>query len=362
MQNVSTHDAMTASLSQRAAGANPKKTLGEIGALALVMSLLFHAILVVATALKASAAEPIALNTPAMGADPIDTDLVDVLHSTGDSVVRGSEDKAQGEPDRAPAEKPASRPAEPATERTNPKRDATPRVPPAAPPKSDPSDPATDEAPTRPPAEHHDAAPRTTPIARPPESSADTASPKSRPGVDAPSGPTSPASRKGALGGPLSEVPGEGGGQKRSGQRDLAASFTRELPDCAYFVTTWAALPPGESLVLEARIELDASGKLLSVEPEDKTTPSAAFVDTMHRVAGRLKIGLFALENGTIDGGVLHVRVIASVSDVPAPDRPGGAVALEHTFDKGRGHASFTLESGRRVDFMIAVVKIEHAS
>lgn len=373
MQNVGAAEAMPPSVSQSAARANPKRQLRDVGLTAgltaLLLSLVAHGALVGATALRGARLEP---PPPPATTAPLETDLVDVERSSGDAVLRGDETKAQGTPtnDEGPAA--AAAPKEPAAAKApTPAPDRPPVAPPApTPPPTTSPPPAPTPPPTTSPA-LPDAPPSPPALPRDPDAEAQRARERaSKRASDRRSASTSasatPASSSGAAPSSTSEgaggPPGDGGGQRRRGERDLASTLTFELPDCAFYVDAWSALPLGDAGTILATIEVGADGRVTSAAPEPNTTPPAPFVDTLRRVAGRLKVSKLSLENGVLDEGSLHVRISATVSEVPVPDRPGGAVAIEHTFDKGRGRASFTLESGRRVEFVISVVKVEHAT
>jgi hypothetical protein len=361
---------MVLSISQSAAGANRNaSTRLTVALIALLSSVLLHGVMIAASALhRAPPIEPPASNGDGPGLAAVETDLVEVDKSTGDAVVRGDEDKAQGVAQggpAAPAPEPAptlakSPPVAPKAERPADARRPPPpaETPPTRDAKTEPAIPDADADATGLPSKPD----RHSRASKPEAPRRAEAGPKSGDGE-------SPPPSRGGSGvdpsapGPDTDGPkGDGGGQKRRGGRDLASALTYELPDCAYYVSGWTSAPLGDGGTLLASIVVDDTGKVTAAEPEPGTKPSEAFSDTLRRVLGRLKVGKLALENGELDGGSLHVRITAKVSDVPAPDHPGGAVAIEHTFDRGHGRASFTLESGRRVEFEIAIVKVEHAS
>jgi hypothetical protein len=72
-----------------------------------------------------------------------------------------------------------------------------------------------------------------------------------------------------------------------------------------------------------------------------------------------LRIGPLALDGDVVRSGVLHVRISASITEVPIPDRPGGPFGVERSYADQRGRAAFTLETGRHVEVAIEVLATE---
>ena len=102
---------------------------------------------------------------------------------------------------------------------------------------------------------------------------------------------------------------------------------------------------------------MDADGKVVSATvDEPRAGRPEHLVAAFDRVAKILHIEPLALDGDVVRSGVLHVCISATVSDVPVPDRPGGSFGFERAYAHHRGHAAFTLETGRHVEFTIEVL------
>ena len=328
------------------AAVREKSDVVEVGVIALVISLLVHASLAAVTVLRIGFDAP---PPPATGSEEMFEADVESNEDkeNGDVARRGEENKAQGE--RAPAP--------PATTDATPTPSPPVEPPPApTPAPSPPLTDATSEPAPRPP-------PSAAPIA--PNATAAPTAPPTKPRTPArASSALANASADPSAGASDGEPPGDGGGQKRTGAPDLGATFAFELPDSASFVATWATLPKGDAGTLEARIEIGADGKVRGGHVTQKRDdPPAYLIDSFDRVVGRLKFRTLTLDDGAQLEGAIVVRIRAVVSDVPAPDTPGGAVGFNRHFDtkKRKGESAFTLVNGRRVDFTFEVVKVEHS-
>lgn len=331
---------MVVPLSQ--AGPREKGDVIEVGVIALLVSILAHAAILVVTFVRVGHELP---PPPPPADDLLEADVESDPKENGDVAQRGEENKAVGAPTPGKANEPAELPPPP--------KETTPvKILPPPPPDD--------------PAQHEEPAPKVSPPRPKPEpatsaSATPTAAPSSRPPVHPPTSASGRASSVAPTGG--DEPPGDGGGVRRSSSPDLAATFAFELPDSAQFVAAWASLPKGDAGEIEARIEIGSDGKVRSGSAtKRRPEPPAYLVDSIERTVAHIKFRKLALEGEDAEGAII-VRITAVVSDVPVPDVPGGGVGYERRFDakKKKGQSSFTLVNGRRVDFTFEVVKVEHS-
>jgi hypothetical protein len=140
--------------------------------------------------------------------------------------------------------------------------------------------------------------------------------------------------------------------------RDLGLAFTRALaPAGQPDHKTWGSLPVGALPPLDLVLVIDEQGKWLSVAPlrEDTTSPLLKLARQAHAL---LRSGFFAIQGTTPTAGRQVLRLSAELSDVPQEGN-GGPVALSFSFAGGKGKASFTQSSGRRVDLRVELLRTE---
>lgn len=136
----------------------------------------------------------------------------------------------------------------------------------------------------------------------------------------------------------------------------LVVHFVRENAEGA----DWGALAAGSEASMRATLEVDASGRTTCTAGEGSPPHLAK---ALSNACFRLRQEKVALDVKRWAPGVVHVRVTASVSDVPVPeDRPDGIFGLEMRFADGKGHGAFTQTHGRHVDVLIEVERIDDAA
>lgn len=141
--------------------------------------------------------------------------------------------------------------------------------------------------------------------------------------------------------------------------RDLGLAFTRALAPAGQPDKGWAALPVGAAGSLELALDIDAEGKIRGFNPLSKDPPEH-LLRLVRQSLALLRSGFFAIRGPDPSAGRQVIRLSAVLSDVPK-DVDGGPVALSHEYAGGRGKASFTQASGRRVNVTVELVRVEAA-
>jgi hypothetical protein len=142
--------------------------------------------------------------------------------------------------------------------------------------------------------------------------------------------------------------------------RDLGLAFTRALAPAGQPDRGWAALPTGSAGSVDLTLEIDGEGRLKQIEPLGKDPPPH-LVKLAKQAHALLRSGFFAARGATPTAGRQVVRLSAELSDVPK-DVEGGPAALSFGYAAGKGKASFTQSSGRRVELRVELLRFEAAA
>jgi hypothetical protein len=136
--------------------------------------------------------------------------------------------------------------------------------------------------------------------------------------------------------------------------RDLGRAFTRAIPPACDSDPAWAAMPPGDAGSVEVAVAVDESGHVTGAEPRG-VDPPKVLVGLVRRTLPLLQAGTFAIQGGAVGAGVQIVKIGAAVREV-GPDEPNG---LAFEYERGRGKASFSRGSGRRVEVSVRMLRVE---
>jgi outer membrane biosynthesis protein TonB len=342
---------------------------------AIVASLLVHVALFAAVRITPATAAPHA-PAPASLQDPVDVwaGTTAELPGAGERMyeVEVAERAAPASPapaaQAAPASAPMAAPPTPVEPAAPPQPSTPPRAqtnpPPPRPAATAPAPataataPATATAPARAPA----TAPASEdPYADPPARAERPSPPTSRPGRGTPAASAAPGSSaearapgepgQGAPGGAQGSFGAEGSASVRS----LGRAFTRAIPPACQADAGWGALPAGSAGTARVVIEIDAEGHVAGWKPEKGSVPPH-FESLVKRTLALLRSGTFAVQGSTVSAGAQVIEISATLGEATAAAE-GSAMDLAWRFEDGRGTASFTQASGRRVEVTLRVVK-----
>jgi hypothetical protein len=132
---------------------------------------------------------------------------------------------------------------------------------------------------------------------------------------------------------------------------DLAAAFTRGIPQAASADPIWVDAPFGSAGTADVLLTLDESGALVGTHATG--TAGAALSQALRRTLALLRARSFVAA-----GKETHLRVTATVTADTVHDGLHGEVfAIGNTFEGLEGTAYFALAVGRRIDLRIRLVK-----
>jgi hypothetical protein len=311
-----------------------------------IASVLLHAaaMSVVVAATAAKGAEPGAARPPTVPVEVVEFDSSppeDERVAISGEV--GKEDRAQGRPDASPEVDPSPSPPPrvEARARRNPANDTAPHGPRPAPTTSRPARaPKTSAKHVPEPGTERDEDPPA------PTSMGATAAAGAAATRAASSGnePGEHAAERGRAG-----ERGDGGGELRNDAPSLVGRFGHELPRIGASVPGWQDPSAGPVPPVEVELVLGEDGHLDRGRNPFVRVPELGqelLAETVRRTCRSL-FGAFSVP-GQGSRGAIRLRIGATVSDV-APTRL--------TIDGSDPRApSFTLESGRRIDFAVEVV------
>lgn len=332
--------------------------------LSMLMSVLLHAALVVVglVALRLPMHAPAPQNLAegsAPAADPWvgETFDIDTASNPEEAEDKPSNPAAAPTPepptpvDPAPAPMPAptpspSEPAVPATQ--------DPPVAPETPQPAEPAAPAIASAIPSPPA-----ASPSSPKPPVPASAASSSSPAAAPAVSA--APALASAVPATSGSPGSGTGRFGAAGTRRGVRNLATAFARAMPIANSADPVWTTLPVGSAGSLDVTLEVGDDGKITGAKPVDAARAPQHLVRLVQRTLTLLRAGRFALTNPDASAGSETYRLEARIEQVEAAadDTSAGPYALGFkapTRDT-KGHATFTLRTGRRITVELSLVQ-----
>ncbi|MFO0756846.1 MAG: hypothetical protein U0359_10155 [Byssovorax sp.] len=243
----------------------------------------------------------------------------------------------------------------------------SPPSPPSPPdaPASPPPEPPRAPAPSAPPAvTSAPVAPSSTASAARPSAKKSKSKPrKPKPASSASEGPSAPGGEKNAAGDPGGGAAGESGGsfgaEGPGGVRDLGRAFTRAIPPAGQADPIWSSLPLGDAGTIEIMLTIDEGGHIKGSVPLTESPPRH-LLRLIERTMPLLEAGTFALQRGTVSAGTEVLRVHVSLHE-GEPSAGGDATGLSFAFSRGKGTATFTQSSGRRVEVLVEVRKVTAA-
>ena len=151
-----------------------------------------------------------------------------------------------------------------------------------------------------------------------------------------------------------------GAAGKRRGVRNLATAFARAMPIANSADPVWKTLPVGPAGTLDIILEVGEDGKIAAAKPVDVARAPEHLVRLVQRTLTLLRAGRFALSSSQSEGSETY-RLDATIEQVEAAqdDTSAGPYALGFkapTRDT-KGHATFTLRTGRRITIELSLVQ-----
>jgi len=121
-------------------------------------------------------------------------------------------------------------------------------------------------------------------------------------------------------------------------------------------------MPLGPAGSLEVTLEVDDAGKIVGAKPTDPAHAPQHLVRLVERTLSLLRAGRFSLSSVDTNAGAETFRLEATIDQVeeaPAEDRSNAgpyALGFKAPQPGVPGHATFTLQSGRRITIAIKMV------
>jgi hypothetical protein len=165
---------------------------------------------------------------------------------------------------------------------------------------------------------------------------------------------------------PIAGEPGGGasggsfGAAGAASVRDLGRAFTRAIPPAGQGDPVWSTLPAGDAGSIEITLDIDETGHITGMRaPEGE--PPRHLLGLVKRTLALLEAGTFAIARGTVSAGFEVLRLRVRLHDGEPDVSGGGSAELSNAYERGKGIATFTQASGRRVEVMVQLVKAEAA-
>lgn len=121
-------------------------------------------------------------------------------------------------------------------------------------------------------------------------------------------------------------------------------------------------MPLGPAGTLEVTLEVDEAGKIAGAKPTDAARAPQHLVRLVERTLLLLRAGRFSLSSADTNAGSETFRLEATIDQVeasPAEDRSNAgpyALGFQAPRPGVPGHATFTLQSGRRITIAVTMV------
>jgi hypothetical protein len=153
---------------------------------------------------------------------------------------------------------------------------------------------------------------------------------------------------------------GSFGAEGAASVRDLGRAFTRAIPPAGQADLAWSALPAGDAGSIDVTLEIDETGHITGMKPPE-ADPPRQLLALVKRTLILLEAGTFAIHSGAVSAGVEVLRVHVTLRDGEPGAEAGSATGLSFAYERGKGTATFTQASGRRVEVSVKVLKAEAA-